>query len=178
MQGYKTENQLIYFKKCYDHHKFWDLVCNIHRQAMAMGLIWTYVKNCPNPLVEDYLAWVKRQKDPFYQIKFEQIFIYLQAIIINYRATIKNNNLLLKRAVKRVFLPVWSERCHSIYCLIDASDEIQLIKLNSAICNIIDKYSVVSRSELINQYQGLNTILEEINKTLKLLIPPIPQECH
>ena len=38
-QGYKTENQLGYFKKCADHHKSWDSICVIYRQAMAMELL-------------------------------------------------------------------------------------------------------------------------------------------
>ncbi|CAG8748246.1 11699_t:CDS:2, partial [Funneliformis caledonium] len=37
-QGYKTENQLGYFKKCADHHKAWDSVCNIYQHAMAIEL--------------------------------------------------------------------------------------------------------------------------------------------
>ena len=40
---------------------------------MAMELIWPYVKNYTNPSVEGYLAWVKEQKNPLYQIKFEQV---------------------------------------------------------------------------------------------------------
>ncbi|KAF0535247.1 hypothetical protein F8M41_009703 [Gigaspora margarita] len=52
------------------------------------------------------------------------------------------------------------------------------MKFDLAIHNIIDKYSAVSRSGLINQHQGLDAILEEINKALKSLIPPIPQEYH
>ena len=72
-QGYKTENQLAYFKKCYDHHKSWNSVCNIYRQTMAIELMWPYVKNHSNLSVEGYLAWVKEQKDPLYQIKFEQV---------------------------------------------------------------------------------------------------------
>ncbi|RIB22253.1 hypothetical protein C2G38_2174373 [Gigaspora rosea] len=138
-QGYKTENQLAYFKKCYDHHKSWDSVCNIYLQAMAMELMWPYFENCSNPSVEGYLAW---------------------------------------RAAKRVFSPVWSARRHPIYRLIDASDEVQLMQLDPTIRDIVDKYSVVSRSGLFNQHQGLDAILEEFNKVLKSLIPPIPQERH
>jgi hypothetical protein len=74
-QGYKTENQLAFFKKCSDHHKAWDSVCNIYRQAMAMELMWPYVKNHFNPSVEGYLSWTKEQTDMVYQIKFEQVHI-------------------------------------------------------------------------------------------------------
>ncbi|CAG8666196.1 5588_t:CDS:2, partial [Scutellospora calospora] len=71
-QGYRTENQLAYFKKCTDHHKSWDSICIIYRQSMAMELLWPYVKNHLNPSVKGYLAWVKEQQDPLYLIKYEQ----------------------------------------------------------------------------------------------------------
>ena len=57
-QGYKTENQLAYFKKCSDHHKAWDSICNIYRQAIAMELVWPYAKSHSSPSVKGYLAWV------------------------------------------------------------------------------------------------------------------------
>ena len=38
-QGYQTENQLQFFKKYSDHHKSWDLICNIYRHAMASELM-------------------------------------------------------------------------------------------------------------------------------------------
>ncbi|KAF0467586.1 hypothetical protein F8M41_025984 [Gigaspora margarita] len=71
-QGYRTENQLAYFKKCADYHKSWDSICNIYRQAMAMELLWPYVKDHLEPSVEEYLVWVKEQQDSLYQIKYEQ----------------------------------------------------------------------------------------------------------
>ncbi|KAF0536867.1 hypothetical protein F8M41_009001 [Gigaspora margarita] len=37
---------------------------------------------------------------------------------------------------------------------------------------------VISRLGLQNQYQGLDAIIEEINKALKSLIPPIPSQYH
>ena len=69
---------------------------------MAMELMWPYVKTYPDASVKGYLAWAKEQQDPLYQIKYEQIFIYLQAII-NYRKAIKTNNPLLKSAARRAF---------------------------------------------------------------------------
>ncbi|KAF0547920.1 hypothetical protein F8M41_000269 [Gigaspora margarita] len=74
-QGYRTENQLFYFKKCADHHKSWDSICNIYRQAMAMELLWPYVKSHSNPSVEEYLVWAKEQQSPLYQIKYEQVIV-------------------------------------------------------------------------------------------------------
>ena len=82
-QGYRTENQLKYFKKCHDHHKSWDSICNIYRRAMSLELLWPYVKNHANPTVEGYLSWVKEQKDPFYQFKYEQVKEFCYFIMIN-----------------------------------------------------------------------------------------------
>ena len=54
-QGYRNENQLRFFKKCIDHHKSWDSICNIYRHAMASELIWPYVNSEEKPTVEGYL---------------------------------------------------------------------------------------------------------------------------
>jgi len=42
-QGYQTEKQLQYFKKCSDHHKAWDSICNFYRYAMSLELVWPYI---------------------------------------------------------------------------------------------------------------------------------------
>ncbi|KAF0412364.1 hypothetical protein F8M41_007935 [Gigaspora margarita] len=43
---------------------------------------------------------------------------------------------------------------------------------------VIENVSVVSRSGLHNQHQGLDAVMEEINKALKSLISPVPSQCH
>ena len=88
------------------------------------------------------------------------------------------NRPLLKNAARRAFVPIWSARCHPIYHLIEIADEEQLLKLHPNICNLIEKNCVISRSGLYNQHQGIDAILEEINKMLKSLIPPVPQLHH
>ncbi|RHZ81220.1 hypothetical protein Glove_122g71 [Diversispora epigaea] len=176
-QGYRTENQLVYFKKCVDHHKSWDSVCNIYRQAIAMELMWPYVKSHSNPSVEGYLVWVNEQQDPLYRAKYEQTFVYLQAII-NYRKAIRTNNSFLKRAAKRSFSPIWSARRHPIYRFLEVTDEVQLMRLYPEVCETIEKNCVVSRSGIYEQHQGLDAIIEEVNKALKALIPPVPQYHH
>ena len=85
---------------------------------------------------------------------------------------------MLKSAARRAFSPIWSARRHPIYQLIEISDEVQLKKLNPTIRDIIEQNSVVSRSGLYNQHQGMDAVLEEVNKALKNLIPPVPQEHH
>jgi len=62
--------------------------------------------------------------------------------------------------------------------LIEIADEVQLMRLNPTIQNIIESNNIVSRSGLFSQHQGLDAVLEEINKTLKTLIPPVPQMHH
>jgi hypothetical protein len=144
---------------------------------MAMELMWPYIKTHPNPSVEGYIAWVKVQQDPLYITKYEQTFIYLQAII-NYRKAIRTNDPLLKRAARRIFSPIWSARHHPIYRLIEIADEVQLMQLYPEICEVIEKYCVISRLGSYEQHQGLDAIMEEVNKTLKTLIPPVPQYHH
>ncbi|RHZ81878.1 hypothetical protein Glove_117g595 [Diversispora epigaea] len=105
------------------------------------------------------------------------MFIYLQAII-NYRKAIRTNDPLLKRAARKIFFPIWSARRHPIYRLIEIADEIQLMQLYPEICEVIEKYCVVSRSGIYEQHQGLDAILEEVNKMLKTLILSVPQYYH
>jgi len=52
------------------------------------------------------------------------------------------------------------------------------MKIHPEIREIIEKNCVVSRSGIYEQHQGLDAIMEEINKTLKSLIPPVPQHHH
>ena len=98
--------------------------------------------------------------------------------IINYRTAIRTNRPLLKSAARRVFSPIWSARRHPIYQLIEIADELQLMQLHPNVRDLVEKHCVLSRSGLSNQHQGLDAILEEVNKTLKSLIPPAPQLCH
>src|SRR6266498_3292724 len=80
-QGYRTENQLQFFKKCSDYHKLWDSICNIYRHAMASELMWPYIISEENPSVESYLKWAQDQTDPTFKLKYEQIFfIYKQSL--------------------------------------------------------------------------------------------------
>jgi len=58
-QGYKTDKQLEFFRKCGGHHKSWDSICNIYCHSMASELIWPFVENNDNPTVDDYLKWAK-----------------------------------------------------------------------------------------------------------------------
>ncbi|RHZ89504.1 hypothetical protein Glove_13g300 [Diversispora epigaea] len=150
-QGYRTENQLRFFKKCSDHHKSWDSVCNIYRHAMASELMWPYIISDKNPSVE---------------------------AIINFRTGVRFNRPLLRLAARRTFAPIWSARRHPIYRSIEIYDEEQMLRLKPEVCNLIQERIVTSRSKLLNQHQGHDAILEEFNRVLKSLIPPIPSQRH
>jgi hypothetical protein len=47
----------------------------IYCQAMAMELMWPYIKDHPNPSVKGYLLWAKEQQNCLYQTKYEQVTI-------------------------------------------------------------------------------------------------------
>ncbi|CAG8508125.1 7710_t:CDS:2 [Scutellospora calospora] len=170
-QGYRTDNQLEYFQKCIDHHKAWDSICNIYRYSMASELIWPYVLNHNNPTPNGYLEWAKAQTSETYKLKFEQA-------IVNFRTGVRTNQSLLRNAARRQFAPIWSARRHPIYKLLEVSYEETLLNLKPQIRENIENFSVLSRSGLQNQHQGLDAIIEEINKALKSLIPPVPSQHH
>jgi hypothetical protein len=66
-----------------------------------------------------------------------------------------------------MFAPIWSARRHPIYRLIEVADEEQWLRLKPEVRKLIQERIVISRSK----HQGHDAILEEINKTLKSLIP-------
>ncbi|KAF0334032.1 hypothetical protein F8M41_016740 [Gigaspora margarita] len=105
----------------------------------------------------------------------KKTFTYFQAVI-NFCIGIRNNRLLLVSAAQRIFAPIWSGRRHPMYRLLEITYEEQLMRLNPEIKKHIELYSVISRSGYSNQHQGLDAILEEINKYLKALILPIPSQ--
>ncbi|RIB30927.1 hypothetical protein C2G38_2026430 [Gigaspora rosea] len=144
---------------------------------MTCELLWPYVVEAENPSVNDYLDWSKKQDYCIYKLKFEQTFVYLQAIV-NFRTGVRNNRPSLRNAARRIFAPIWSGRRHPIYRYIEVDYEGQLLRLHPEIRKIVELYSVISRSGYCNQHQGLDAILEEINKYLKALIPPVPSQRH
>ncbi|CAG8731841.1 15483_t:CDS:1 [Cetraspora pellucida] len=144
---------------------------------MASELIWSYIISEENPSVEGFLKWAQNQTDNMFRLKYEQTFIYLQAII-NFHTGVRFNRPLLKFAARRMFAPIWSARQHPIYRLIKIADEEQMLRLRPEIRNLIQERVVTSRSKLLNQHQGHDAILEEINKSLKSLIPPIPSQWY
>ena len=52
------------------------------------------------------------------------------------------------------------------------------MRLHPEVCETIEKNCVVSKSGIYEQHQGLDAIIEEVNKALKALIPPVPQYHH
>ncbi|RHZ87939.1 hypothetical protein Glove_28g31 [Diversispora epigaea] len=53
-----------------------------------------------------------------------------------------------------------------------------MLRLHPEVYTVIEQKSVISRSGFTNQHQGLDAIFEEINKTIKSLIPSIPTQQH
>jgi len=53
-----------------------------------------------------------------------------------------------------------------------------MMRLQPEVLEMIEKHCVISGSGIYKQHQGLDAIIEEVNKTLKTLIPPIPQHHH
>ncbi|RIB18284.1 hypothetical protein C2G38_2142201 [Gigaspora rosea] len=128
---------------------------------MASELIWPYVLNYNNPTPNGYLEWAKVQTSETYKLKFEQA-------IVNFCTGVRTNQSLLRNAARRQFAPIWSARRHLIYKLLEVSYEETLLNLKPQIHENIENFS----------HQGLDAIIEEINKALKSLIPPVPLQHH
>ncbi|RHZ76742.1 hypothetical protein Glove_194g89 [Diversispora epigaea] len=133
---------------------------------MASELMWPYVISDENPSVE---AWNLA--------RVYSTFAHTRSII-NFRTGVRFNRSSLRLAARRTFSPIWSARRHPIYRLIEVADEEQMLRLKPKINYLIQERIVTSRSELLNQHQGHDAILEEINKALKSLIPPTSSQRH
>ncbi|KAF0559384.1 hypothetical protein F8M41_006138 [Gigaspora margarita] len=163
-QGYRTDNQLQFFKKCADHHKSWDSICNIYRHAMASELMWPYVISEETPSIEGYLKWDQSQTDHMFRLKYEQTFIYLQAII-NFRAGVRFNRPSLRLAAGRIFAPIWSARRHPIYRLIKIADEEQMLRLKPEIRNLIQER--IRKTQFVNPNAN-NRVFQNLGRELTL----------
>src|SRR6266511_4575159 len=53
-----------------------------------------------------------------------------------------------------------------------------MLRLKPEIYSLIQEKIITSRFKLLDQHQGHDAILEEINKAFKSLIPPIPLQRH
>jgi len=53
-----------------------------------------------------------------------------------------------------------------------------MMRLQPEVLEMIEKHCIVSRSGIYEQHQRLDAIMEEVNKTLKTLIPSVPQHHH
>ena len=85
---------------------------------MASELMWPYIISEKNPSVEGYLEYAQNQTDSIFRLKYEQNFLYLQAII-NFRTGVRFNRPSLRLAARRTFAPIWSARRHPIYWLVN-----------------------------------------------------------
>src|SRR5437763_1471598 len=109
---------------------------------------------------------------------FAGIFRSISRNMIGLNAGVRFNMPSLRLAARRTFAPIWSARRHPIYRLIELADEEQRLRLRPEIDKLIQERIVTSRSKLSDQHQGHDAILEEINKTLKSLVPSIPSQRH
>ncbi|KAF0446795.1 hypothetical protein F8M41_002876 [Gigaspora margarita] len=83
------------------------------------------------------------------------------------------NNPILKKAARRVFSPVWSARCHPIYLLIEATDEVQLMKLYPEICILLlFRLIPVTKKEAKAQKNEENITISEIVVKIKTFLEP------
>jgi len=99
---------------------------------MASELMWPYVISEEEPSAEGYLEWAQNQTDSIFKLKYEQIFLYLQAII-NFCNGVRFNRPSLRSAARRAFAPIWSARRHPIYRLIEIAYEEQRLRLRPEI---------------------------------------------
>src|SRR5438128_12430261 len=114
-------------------------------------------------LLKAYPILSYNQTNSMFKLKH---FFYLQAII-NFCSGVCMNRPSLKTAARRMSAPIWSVRYHPIYQLIEVTDEAQMLCLKPGIRNLVKRTTVLFQSRYLNQNKSLDSVLEEINMTLK-----------
>jgi hypothetical protein len=94
--------------------------------------------------------------------------LFISKLLLSFEQKLGPIVLLLKNAARRQYAKFWSAKRHPIYKLIKVSHKEQMLRLKPQVQELIENASVISRSGLWNQHQGLDAIFEEVYKELKI----------
>jgi hypothetical protein len=171
--GFKSANAQRYVKTCSDNHKTWDLVC-IARDAFADELLCPYVQKClklHEPCtVNGYFGFAMDGiQNPNYKFIYEQIFVYLQAIV-NFRVGLRENKHHLVTAGKEKFSPLWFSRNHPKYQQIHVCDTHDRYCYGDDVKRLVTANESFSVTGNPDSGEGLDFVLENVNKKVKAIL--------
>eukprot|EP00733_Pompholyxophrys_punicea_P000079 Pompholyxophrys_punicea_v1_NODE_10_length_6905_cov_7.951686.p1 type:complete len:503 gc:universal NODE_10_length_6905_cov_7.951686:2403-895(-) len=114
--GWTSEGQQSYFKSCGDHHKSWELICEIFLPAMLCSL-WEHFKQqheAPHE-IKKFLGWLNSEETSTPNLNYwaKQI-LYLLSVKL-YRQGVRENNYDLRLSAARYFSSHFHSGVHPIW---------------------------------------------------------------
>jgi hypothetical protein len=160
-----------------DYHRAKDLHLVQYFLAKAADIISMYKRDCTVESVDGFYAWAtqKALEDYSFNVHYEQIFRYYFAVHLHHIGIRQNKNDII-RAADFAFAPLWFASKHPNYAKIQILTLLDEQLVTSKVKNLLDNFSVFSRTGTIGKFQGLDAYLEEIHKEATKFLPNSPTD--
>jgi len=162
-QGFTSPAALKALRDASDLHKARDLQ-QIFLEGLLLELAHNFLREAPNGDAAAFRQWLEDQATTDLTLSLVWDLAYLQMAVFAFHDAIRTNDIVLKRAARRAFLPVWFVRNHYNMARVVLEDERTFFNAPEAIKRLLQRYTAIRRHEA---YQGLDAILEELNRLTK-----------
>ena len=168
--GFKSPSAQDYFHRGKDHHINWRVLKIFYTSGLE-ELVYHYV-SCAGiaATMEGFKEFYLKHENANLKYLYITITRYAQALV-NFRAGIRRNNNWLVASAKYHFKELYYARSHPNYAKIEIFDSLQADLMPEEVKQVIDMHTsfTVSGSEF--KGQGIDFVLEEINRKIKQYLP-------
>lgn len=162
-QGFISPAALKALRDASDLHKARDLQ-QIFLEGLLLELAHHFLRDTPNGDAAAFRQWLENQAITDLTLSVVWDLAYLQMAVFAFHDAIRTNDAVLKRAARQAFMPVWFVRNHPNMARVVLEDERTFFTAPEAIKRVLRRFTAVRRHEA---YQGLDAILEELNRLTK-----------
>jgi hypothetical protein len=127
--------------------------------------------------VEGFLLWAEERSklNTAFALLFEQIFTYYFATHL-YHSGVRDNKTDWINAADSAFAPLWFAAKKPNYAKLQILAQCDYSLMKDDVKNLVNEYSVFSRTDTKGKYQGLDAYLEEIHKEATKFLPHNPTD--
>ncbi len=122
--SFRSPNAQRYAKACSDNHKAWEMM-RVFYLGTLDELLVPYIRHCKQNKeecsAEGYMEWKQGVRNPNYIYMYEQVTIYMQAIM-NMRAGLRRNNSAMVDSARVMHAPIFHGRNHPKYSEIEVME--------------------------------------------------------
>ena len=173
--GFKSPSAQDYFHRGKDHHINWRVLKIFYTSGLE-ELTYHYLRSTNDTpggnaaTVEGFKEFYLKNENANLKYLYITITRYAQALV-NFRMGIRRNNNWLVASAKYHFKELYYARNHPNYAQIEIFDRLQAELMPKEVKQIIDMHTsfTVSGSEF--KGQGIDFVLEEINRRIKQYLP-------